>query len=358
MRDRKVKPKLFLHIGHSKVASTSIQDFLEANLDALRAQGFLVANNEFAFPETGAAAANPVGALERLHDQGEAGAQRIQSRLRELHTRLTEKGSRFDKAVISAENLCNPGFSTAFAPALELFDVRIIYYVRRQDEWLVSAWKQWGVKAGKSLDEFCLEGTRTRYPAFTVALQRWEPHATQVRLKPLHKSALHQGGVTQDFAHAIGLDATQFHHPGIRNASFDASVLEVLRFSPHLFQHRDDDRIFHFLERFLSKEIEPMRSLLTTEARNKLHAYFEAENRALHARFFPETDFDAIYSNRGAEAESPMPPTTELVLRFLGLHLRGIMDLQSRVDELERKLAQSPQRPTTSMNGPASALGK
>jgi hypothetical protein len=182
------------------------QDFLEANLDSLRSKGFLVANNDFAFPETGKAAANPVGALEQLHDQGEAGAQRIQARLRELHARLTTKGSGFDKAVISAENLCNPGFSTAFAPALDLFDVHLIYYVRRQDEWLISAWKQWGIKAGKSLDEFCLEGTKTRYPAFTVALQRWEPFATQVRLKPLHKSALHQGGVTQDFAHAIGLD--------------------------------------------------------------------------------------------------------------------------------------------------------
>ena len=358
MGDREVKPTLFLHIGHSKVASTSIQDFLEANLDSLRSKGFLVANNDFAFPETGKAAANPVGALEQLHDQGEAGAQRIQARLRELHARLTTRGSGFDKAVISAENLCNPGFSTAFAPALDLFDVHLIYYVRRQDEWLISAWKQWGIKAGKSLDEFCLEGTKTRYPAFTVALQRWEPFATQIRLKPLHKSALHQGGVTQDFAHAIGLDAKQFHHPGIRNASFDASVLEVLRFSPHLFQHRDDDRIFHFLERFLSKEIEPMRSLLTTEARTKLHAYFEAENRALHARFFPETDFEAIYGNRGADAESPMPPTTELVMRFLGLQLRGIMDLQSRVDELERKLAQSQQKPSSSVNGPGSARGK
>ena len=358
MGDREVKPKLFLHIGHSKVASTSIQDFLEANLDSLRAKGFLVADNDFAFPEKGAAAANPVGALEQLKDQGEAGAQRIQACLRELHARLTTKGSGFDKAVISAENLCNPGFSTAFAPALEPFDVRLIYYVRRQDEWLISAWKQWGVKVGKSLDEFCLEGTKTRYPAFTVSLQRWEPYATQVRLKPLHKSALHQGGVTQDFAHAIGLDATEFHHPGIRNASFDASVLEVLRFSPHLFQHRDDDRIFHFLETFLSKEIEPMRSLLTTDARSKLHAYFEAENRALHSRFFPETSFDAIYGNRASDAESPMPPTSELMMRFLGLQLRGIMDLQNRVVELERKLAQTQPKAAASVSGTGSARGK
>jgi hypothetical protein len=51
-----------------------------------------------------------------------------------------------------------------------------------------------------------------------------------------------------------------------------------------------------------------------------------------------------------------MPPTSELMMRFLGLQLRGIMDLQSRVDELERKLAKSQQQLTASESG--SARGK
>jgi hypothetical protein len=333
-----MKPTLYLHIGHSKVASTSIQDFLEANLDALRDRGYLVADLDFRFPTTGSKAANPVGELERLKAMGTAGAQEVAKRMRTLHAELTAKGSRFDKAVISAENLCNPGFAELFASTLDLFDVRLVYYIRRQDEWLISAWKQWGIKEGKSLDDFCLEGTATRYPAFTVCLKRWEKLAASVHLKPLHKSALFEGSVTKDFARAIALPPDGLRHPGIRNASFDASVLEVLRYSPHLFQHRDDDRIFHFLESFLSKEVEPMRSLLTQETRQRLFDYFESENRSLHGQFFPEADFEAVFGLGKDESQERPSTSPELVMRFLGLQLRGIMDLQGRVDALEKQL--------------------
>lgn len=333
-----MKPILYLHIGHSKVASTSIQDFLEANHKALRDGGYLVADLEFGFPTQGGFAANPVGELERLKDLGPAGLLEITERLQGLHARLKARGSRFDKAVISAENLCNPGFAELFAPSLQLFDARLVYYMRRQDEWLVSAWKQWGIKEGKSLDEFCIEGTATRYPAFTVCLQRWESLVSSVHLKPLHKSALFEGSITKDFARAIALRPDGLVHPGIRNASFDASVLEVLRHCPQLFQHRDDDRIFRFLESFLSKEIEPMRALLAPATRSALHDYFEEENRELHRRFFPEADFDAVFGSGKEDAEGPAPSTTELMMRFLGLQLRGIMDLQQRVDDLEQRL--------------------
>lgn len=333
-----MKPKLFVHIGHSKVASTSIQDFLSANIEALRASGYLVADLEFRFPQQGNIAANPVGALEDLHARGTEGAAEIDRRLRALHGELTGKGSRFDKAVISAENLCNPGFNEMFAPALGLFDVCVIYYIRRQDDWLVSAWKQWGVKAGQSLDEFCLEGTKTRYPAFTVCIHRWEPFAENVHVRPLHKAALHAGSITKDFAQAIGLVNEKLKHPGVSNASFDASVLDVLWKNPFLFQHRDDDRIFHFLEAFLSKEIEPLRYQLSPEAQRKLLDYFEEENLELHARYFPDVSYEAVFGNTKATA-SRMPGEQKLLVRFLGLQLRGIMGLQGRIEELERKLA-------------------
>jgi hypothetical protein len=44
---------LYLHIGHPKVASSSIQVALAQNLDALRAEGYLVADADLQFPETG-----------------------------------------------------------------------------------------------------------------------------------------------------------------------------------------------------------------------------------------------------------------------------------------------------------------
>jgi hypothetical protein len=332
-----MKPRLYLHIGHSKVASTTIQALLDANIAAIRAKAGLVADLEFRFPANGPIKANPVGALQDMCDGGNEGKALLHQRLTELHRVLTAPRRRFDHAIVSAENLCNPPFHELFEPAKELFDVHLVYYIRRQDEWLLSAWKQWGVKQGQSVDAFCLEGTTTRYPAFTVAIQRWEPLATNIHVRPLHASALVDGSVTHDFAKAIGLDGKTLEHPGISNPSFDAAVLEVLRHNSYLFQHRDDDRVFDFLGEFLSKEHKPMRAVLEGKTRKTLCNYFEAENRALQQRFFPETDFDVIYGVDSAAAEPPPPTDKDMLLRFLGLQLRGIMDLQARIGQLEQR---------------------
>lgn len=337
-----MKPRLFLHIGHSKVASTSIQDFLDVNLPTLRQHGFLVADLEFRFPSSGSSRCNPVGALEHLCHGGPAGTEALHARLRELHQILTVPNGRFDKAILSAENLCNPPFAKLFEPAAELFDVHLVYYVRRQDEWLLSAWKQWGVKAGKSVDEFCLEGTRTRYPAFTVALQRWEPLAKHLHVRPLHPSTLANGSVTHDFASAIGLDPAPLVHPGIRNASFDASVLEVLYRNSWLFAHRDDDRVFDFLGEFLPTDQKPLRTQLDRDTRRQLVAYFQAENQALLDRFCPGADYEAVFGLPVERATDAQAATEDLLVRFLGLQLRGIMDLSARVKALESEPSRNP----------------
>lgn len=332
-----MKPRLYLHIGHSKVASSSIQAFLDANIAAIRAKAGLVADLEFRFPTTGPIKANPVGALQRMCDTGPEGKALLHQRLHELHRTLTAPRSRFDHAIISAENLCNPPFHTLFEPVRELFDVHLVYYIRRQDEWLLSAWKQWGVKQGQSVEAFCLQGTKTRYPAFTVAIQRWEPLVSRLHVRPLHASALADGSVTADFAKAIGLTDQNLEHPGISNPSFDAAVLEVLSHNSYLFQHRDDDRVFDFLGAFLSKEHKPMRAVLEGAARLQLCSYFEAENRALQQRFFPDTDYDTIFGVEPSDAEQCKPAEKDLLMRFLGLQLRGIMDLSARVQELEKR---------------------
>lgn len=337
-----MKPRLYLHIGHSKVASTSIQDFLDVNLPTLRQKGFLVADLDFRFPSSGSSRCNPVGALETLCHGGPEGQEALHARLRELHHVLTVPNGRFDRAILSAENLCNPPFAGLFAPVADLFDVHLIYYVRRQDEWLLSAWKQWGVKAGKSVDEFCLEGTRTRYPAFTVALKRWEPLASHLHVRPLHPSTLADRSVTHDFARAIGLDPQPLVHPGIRNASFDAAVLEVLHRNPWLFAHRDDDRVFDFLTEFLPQDQKPARTQLDRATRQQLVDYFADENRALLERFCKGADYEVVFGMPKDDPKDAQPATEDLLMRFLGLQLRGLMDLHARVKALETEPSRQP----------------
>ncbi|MGE3174500.1 MAG: hypothetical protein AB7O97_17855 [Planctomycetota bacterium] len=333
-----MKPKLFLHIGHSKVASSSIQAFQDANIDYMRSQGFLVADMEGTFPTEGPVFSCPVGVLQTARDAGPEGFELLHVRLRDLHETLTRRRSKFDRAVISAENLCNPRFELMFEPMRELFDMHLIYYIRRQDEWLISAWKQWGIKSGKNLKEYCMQGTQSRYPAYTASIDRWAPLVQTMHVRPLHASTLHDGSITADYAHALGLDGAKMQHTGISNPSFDAAVLDVLSRNPYLFEHPDDDRIFHFLTEFLPKEIKPMRAILDWEVRTGICRFFEEENRALHQRFFPDADYDKLFSPHEFNGGQQPTPPQQLLYRFLGLQLRALMNMHQELKDLRAKV--------------------
>jgi hypothetical protein len=280
--------------------------------------------------------------LQQAWQAGEQGVKVVDERMRGLLKML--QGGRFDKALISAENLCNPRFEKMFVEASKLFEIHLIYYIRRQDEWLMSAWKQWGIKAGKSLKEFCMGGVQSRYPAFTHAIQRWEPLAATMHVRPLHPSVLQGGSVTTDFARALGLEPAKLKDVGVANPSFDAAVLDVLRRNPYLFNHPDDNRMFDFLTEFLPDEIKPMRTILDWETRAAICRYFEAENRELCKRFFPDANFDKVFGPHEQNGGQQPPPPQDLLYRFLGLQLRALMDMHKELRELRQLVDKQRQR--------------
>ena len=60
-----MKPPLYLHIGHGKVASSTIQAALRQQAGPLRQDGFLIADGNLDFPEDGPVDGVPVDYLAR-----------------------------------------------------------------------------------------------------------------------------------------------------------------------------------------------------------------------------------------------------------------------------------------------------
>ena len=56
--------------------------------------------------------------------------------------------------ILSAENLANPQMAPLFAGLDNEFEVDVIFYLRPQFQWIPSAWKQWELKRGMSLNDF------------------------------------------------------------------------------------------------------------------------------------------------------------------------------------------------------------
>ncbi|MBF0274777.1 MAG: hypothetical protein HQK84_06055, partial [Nitrospinae bacterium] len=61
-----MKPRLILHIGHPKTGTTTLQHFLQVNIDEIRKQGVLVANDQLEFPLEGEINDTPLWLINEL----------------------------------------------------------------------------------------------------------------------------------------------------------------------------------------------------------------------------------------------------------------------------------------------------
>lgn len=326
------RPKLFLHIGHGKVASSTIQAALQANIDVLRSQGFLVADDQLRFPVAGPVTANAVPYFTKMRQMEGGGDADFGGRMGALEAHRAS--GRYHTAIISAENLTAPGLESIGPQLLHVFDVQVLYYVRRPDDWLLSAWKQWGVKQGVGIAEFFEEAIGNGHPPFLKVAERWQEAAGAIRVRPLHPDALEGGDIVRDVFHAIGCKPEVTDLPRV-NPSFDLSLLEVMAQSPFLFDDRNDNRLFHYLQQVLPEEFPHERLALGRDMLERLHARLEGDNRELHRRFFPAVDYDAVFGWR-----DPKPVTSEpldRIRRVLGLQLGRLQDLEQRVAALESR---------------------
>lgn len=335
-----MRPRMFLHIGHSKVGSSSLQAFLSRNIDQVRKQGFLVANGDGTFPKSGPCDANPLDVLQSARDEGPDAQRLFHDHFQQLHADLQDPDNPFDKLIISAENLCNPRFEPLFEPLRDLFEIHILYYIRRQDEWVASAWKQWGVKGGMTLLQFCQRNLTgpVPYPSYLSVADRWEPLSESMHVRPLHPSVLHNGDIVSDFAHAIGLDGSDCQKVHVANKTIDAAILEVLCHSPFLFEHADDDRAFTFLKEFLPEGIPAMPATIDWDIRSRIIRLFRTENHELIRRFFPQGKYSQIFGLDEVQMGARSLPRSKLLARFLGLQLRGLKGMHSDIKAAQAEI--------------------
>ena len=118
--------RLYLHVGVHRTGTTSTQRFLKANSEALLAKGYL-------YP-FGVARHNAVVGRMRyaVLDVAEFG--------RDLGRRMAAKGAQ--SAILSDEDMSMITDFGIFAPLAEMFDVKVVVALRRQDLWLESWYLQ------------------------------------------------------------------------------------------------------------------------------------------------------------------------------------------------------------------------
>jgi hypothetical protein len=298
--------RLVLHPGHPKCGSSTVQFAMYSNIDKLEEQRVYVPNRRFDFTTDGPAfreqLGNPVHYFEAVSDT--RAVADFERKLIAALDAIQAVGG--EKVIISAENLGNqPGITTR-KPVHQILarhfpDTRVVFYVRRQDDWMVSSWQQWGHKLGWSLDQHIEKSIDDHRPDFLRAALFFEGVYGEgsVEVVPLNRQTLIEGDLLADFSTRAGVARLELpEEEQYRNASFGGALCDVLSRIHEIYEGTRDRKV-----RELMSELKASRDLvfssdkrlLTPALRRRVLGHFRTDNEALRERFFPDTPFDAVF---------------------------------------------------------------
>ncbi len=299
--------QFIFHIGQQKTASTAIQSHLAYNRKRLADQGVL-------YPL--ALGSSKATLITGLLTRKSGLASSRETILSNLDAELSKPYSR---VLFSNENLFGwNSLPTIPHPLKEAFaryatSWRVLCYVRRPDEHLVSLYQQ-NVKGGLAgtLDQFFEERLDSFYYSYARRMEQWAKtfgeDAVEVRL--FHRQSL-KGAPFDDFTQWLGLDPAALPpSPEERaNESLDRVNTEVLRLlnlcraeQPDLLRGLDTKRIVRRMRAFDTGD----RWRLDSERARRLQERFRDDHESLARRYL--SDADAALLLAPPPEVPPQPP--------------------------------------------------
>jgi len=335
-----VRSRLVIHAGFAKCGSASIRTALFQNFRKLQKDGVFVFDKDLRLARTAAdLIGTPIWCLEQARKHSENLTRRLSAEI----APLKRKGHHL--AILSAENLANPGMADLLAGLDSQCDVSVIFYLRPQLQWIPSAWKQWGLKMGASLSDFVAQCVDTRTPAFKRDIESWKSTlpTANIHVRFLIPELLAGGNPAHDFLNLLGLSEKQYEFESeARNPSLDVSVLHVLSKNPHLFADVHDNSLTLPLTRALSKKFRSTNiQMFSAEQEARIEECFRDENRWLLNTYCNDADMDRIYRMHfmPSKADTRYSDMTEseLIYRCLGILLESIASSGGQSDRGKNK---------------------
>lgn len=305
---RSSKPRLFLHIGAGKAGSSAIQHALNENAAALRAQGVIVPDSDLG--DGPSIDGQHVRFFSRLDPIDDA---KIECVTRKLSLQRLAVQPPPIAVVVSAENLLNRrDLARLFRPSRDLFDIEVIVYIRRQDDFFVAAWNQWHFKTNETFRSWC-DRMKGREANWDNLIRLWEETLEGVRytVRVYDRKRLVRGDVVADFFDTIGVNAHGLVGVGTANASvnrsFNEIAMRVAGRNPSHFQDVHDNRFREFLGLLGGERVyEKVNTGLYLDAveRRELVGLYAESNELLRMRHCPWLPEGGLFSD---DYEEPGP---------------------------------------------------
>ncbi|MBK1879410.1 hypothetical protein [Pelagicoccus mobilis] len=295
--------KLVIHPGFPKCGSSAIQTCLYDNWRTLRDEGIALPDKDFKSPYDSTYPDKALGPALLFHYLAE-GSDPEEYR-RQLDTFIeSARSNKAHTVVVSAENLANfgPGYELALNELASRFqEIELVMYIRKQDDFFLSAWTQWIYHQGQSFDSFVEERLNSLYPNYDTNVERVLNSfpTCQAKVIPLVREALKGGSLIDDFLDKIGSKLTiEKQDYAATNRSLNPYLCEALSKVGRLQKEPFSNRLRVLLERYADEEIlfRKHPEFASYSTRTRILDAFEPSNRSLHKRWFPEIDFDSVFS--------------------------------------------------------------
>ncbi len=288
--------EVILHIGGAKCGSSAIQAFLAQNATILLERGIGIPGTELDFESN--VTGEQIWAFENAVAH-ELRATALAERLGRLVQHAEERG--LHRLVLSAENICNHrSLAPLLRQAFEERAVTIVFYVRRQDDFLISSWQQWHLKLYETVEAFLADRVG-RLGCWLAMIEPWAEAFGDdaIRVRPFVRDHLLDGDVVADFLSTCEIDGAGLE-PLSRaaNPSFDEALGRLAHRVRDVFVDQHDNRFYEVMVRLLGKaslKSGPGSSLLDLDTRRRIVARYAEENEALKARFLPEMGNEPLF---------------------------------------------------------------
>lgn len=323
--------RLVVHIGCAKGGSSAIQRGLRDNADSLAEQGIVVPSRDL-LPESAV-----TGRHTEFFESFVEG--RVATEIPRFDELLSVAAGEASTIVLSAENLSNPTeFEQEFAKLKGSFRVFVVLYVRRQDQFLASAWQQWNVKEGESLLAWVAKGVGV-YGNWLRVIEPWaDTFGDDHIVARVHdRDRLVGGDVFLDFVDVLGADATLLEVPGETNPSLNSTLSRLVEGRSFLFDGPHDGTFYASVRELAPDHVlkeAAHQPLFSAHEATEIVSRYQPSNMEFQRRYLPHIKGPLFAPVRSDDAAVAGPTNLDALER--GFLQQQIFSLHKQVMELRR----------------------
>lgn len=294
-------PKVFLHIGTNKTGTTSIQRYLFSNKELLKKDKLL-------YPNTGLIGEAHYGISNGLGFSNSILLNKSKQSLiqlkRDLHKEATKK--KYKSVIISSEDFMLNGPSENIKRFLDGWEVKVIVYLRRHDEWWESAYTQaMKMKSNPPWPRGVMgfinyhREKHSFFGNYEALLSKWEDIVgrNNIIVRPFEKQQL-KDGLLSDFLncinyHPVSIDALK----QIKNENESISRLGVGLLDVFQRLDIDNDVRKHLINYAISLPREDISlSIISSEKKRILLDYYKLQYLEIAEKYLERADGVMFYA--------------------------------------------------------------